>query len=68
MITQQCYKGKINIILADFIKIFDYHMKFLTYTHIVELYRKCYCIGNGCVGPEIIVTVLNQEGIFLRWV
>lgn len=59
---------KQNIILLDFQKIFDYHFTFLSYTEIIELYRKCYCISNGCVTPEIVLTVLTQENVFLRWV
>lgn len=65
MVTQG---KKTSICLMDFQKIFQLHFTFLSFTKIIELYRKCYCIGNGNVSMDVIITVLTQQNIFLKWV
>lgn len=49
-----------NINLVDFQRIFDYHFNFLSHTEIIELFRRCFCVGNGKVNPDIVITVLIQ--------
>lgn len=41
---------------------------FLSFTETIELFRKCFCAGNGTVTAEVIIATLNQENVFLRWV
>lgn len=58
---------KSSLVYSDFCKIFDYHFDFLSMSERVELYRRCYCVGNGNVTHDVVFSVFNQEGVMLKW-
>lgn len=59
---------KTSLSYQEFCRIFDYNFGFLSLSEKTELFRRCYCLGNGKVSVEIIFAVFSQEGVFLRWV
>lgn len=41
---------------------------FITLTEIekLQIYRDCWNLGGGKVGPEIFITVVNERNLFIK--
>jgi len=44
----------------------DENFTSLTELEKIQIYRDCWNLGGGKVGPEIFITVANERNLFIR--